>query len=153
MVEAFVGLGANLGDARTMVRWAMDQLAQLPDTALLVRSSLYCSAPLDADGPDYINAVVSLSTALIAPDLLVVLQLLEQQAGRQRPYYHAPRTLDLDLLTYGDGRVNSPKLTLPHPRMHQRAFVLRPLAEIAPTRVNAAQWQAVASQRLVCLGK
>jgi len=153
MVEAFVGLGANLGDARTMVRWAMDQLAQLPDTTLLVRSSLYCSAPLDADGPDYINAVVSLSTALIAPDLLVVLQLLEQQAGRQRPYYHAPRTLDLDLLTYGDGRVNSPKLTLPHPRMHQRAFVLMPLAEIAPTRVNPAQWHAVASQRLVCLGK
>jgi len=153
MVEAFVGLGANLGDARTMVRWAMDQLAQLPDTTLLVRSSLYCSAPLDADGPDYINAVVSLNTALTAPDLLVALQHLEQQAGRQRPYYHAPRTLDLDLLTYGDGRVNSPKLTLPHPRMHQRAFVLMPLAEIAPTRVNAAQWQAVASQRLVCLGK
>jgi len=153
MVEAFVALGANLGDAQATVRWAMDQLAKLPETTLLMRSSLYCSAPVDAVGPDFINAVVSLSTALTAPDLLGALQHLEQQAGRQRPYYHAPRTLDLDLLTYGDGRVNSPKLTLPHPRMHQRAFVLMPLAEIAPTRVNPAQWQAVAAQRLVCLGK
>lgn len=153
MVEAFVGLGANLGDAQATVRWAMDQLAQLPQTTLLVRSSLYRSAPVDATGPDFINAVVSLSTALTAPDLLSALQQLEQQAGRQRPYRHAPRTLDLDLLTYGEGRVHSPHLTLPHPRMHLRAFVLMPLAEIAPMRVNPAQWQALASQRLVCLGK
>jgi 2-amino-4-hydroxy-6-hydroxymethyldihydropteridine diphosphokinase len=153
MVLAFVALGANLGDAPTTVRWAMNQLAQLPDTTWLAGSSLYRSAPVDAAGPDYINAVVSVSTALTAPDLLRELQQLERLAGRQRPYRHAPRTLDLDLLLYGDSRMDSPDLTLPHPRMYERAFVLVPLSEIAPTRVYPEQLQVLASQRLVCLGK
>ncbi len=148
MVEAFVALGANLGDAQATVRWAMDQLAKLPEITLLVRSSLYRSAPVDAVGPDFINAVVSLSTALTAPDLLGALQHLEQQAGRMRPYHHAPRTLDLDLLQYGDCRMDSPNLTLPHPRMFQRAFVLLPLSEIAPHLVSAVQLQGLSDQKV-----
>jgi len=148
MVEAFVALGANLGDAQATVRWAMDQLAKLPETTLLMRSSLYCSAPVDAVGPDFINAVVLLSTALTAPDLLGALQHLEQQAGRMRPYHHAPRTLDLDLLQYGDCRMDSPNLTLPHPRMFQRAFVLLPLSEIAPHLVSAVQLQGLSDQKV-----
>ena len=114
------------------------------DTQLQARSSCTARAA-DAGGPDYVNAVV-LRTGLSAPELLAGLQRLEQAAGRQRPYRHAPRTLDLDLLRYGDGRIDSAALCVPHPRMLQRAFVLRPLAEIAPQLVTPAALAAVAGQ-------
>jgi len=145
-VTAFVGVGANLGDAPAAVRQALDDLARLPGTTVAARSSLYRSQPVDAGGPDYVNAVAQLATTLDAHELLLQLQELEQRAGRERPYRNAPRTLDLDLLLHGDTRIASAQLTLPHPRMHERAFVLLPLAEIAPQRVTAAQLAAVTSQ-------
>lgn len=148
MVLSYIALGANLGDAQATVRWAMAQLQQLPDSRLIRCSSLYRSAPVDADGPDYINAVVALETGLIAPDVLAHLHRIEALAGRQRPYRHAPRTLDLDLLLYGDARMQSPRLTLPHPRMRERAFVMLPLAEIAPALVEPVQLAPLQSQRL-----
>ena len=147
-VSAYVALGANLGDARAAVQGAMDALDRAPGTRVTARSSLYRSAPLDADGPDYVNAVLKLSTRLSAPALLELLQETEHAAGRERPYRHAPRTLDLDLLLYGDARIDSPRLTLPHPRMLERAFVLVPLAEIEPARVPPEALAAVADQRL-----
>ena len=145
---ACVALGANLGDAAAVVASAIDALNRLADTRLEARSHLYRSAPVDAQGPDFINAVAAVSTRLTAPDLLLALQQLEQRAGRERPYRNAPRTLDLDLLLYGDARIDSPSLTVPHPRMMERAFVLIPLAEIAPDLVPAAALAAVAGQRI-----
>ena len=143
---AYVAIGANLGDAEATVRQAIDDLAALPRTRLAARSSLYRSAPFEAQGPDFINAVVELQTALAPLALLAELQRLEASAGRERPYRNAPRTLDLDLLLHGDTVMHDPVLTLPHPRMNERAFVLRPLAEIAPARVTAAQLARVAGQ-------
>ena len=143
---AFIALGANLGDAQATVLQAMQAIARLPGTVLTHRSSLYRTAPVDSSGPDYINAVVEVSTTLPAADLLVQLQLLEDQAARTRPYRNAPRTLDLDILWYGDEAINTATLVVPHPRMLARAFVLVPLAEIAPQRVTAAQLQAVSGQ-------
>lgn len=156
-VTAYVALGANLGDGQAAVRQAMDALDRLPLSRVVRRSSLYRTAPVarnagPADGPDYINAVVALDTRLPALDLLDQLQALEQAAGRERSYPDAPRTLDLDLLLYGDVRIDSARLTLPHPRMAQRAFVLVPLAEIAPGLVSAAQIEAVAGQAIQRLG-
>jgi len=151
-VSAWVGLGANLGDARASVGAALEALGRLPQTRLLRASSLYRSAPWQADGPDFINAVAEVHTHLSAPDLLQELQALEQAAGRARPYRNAPRTLDLDLLAYGAARIESARLTLPHPRLHERAFVLWPLAEIAPERVSAAALERVAGQRIERLG-
>ncbi|MDP3246035.1 MAG: 2-amino-4-hydroxy-6-hydroxymethyldihydropteridine diphosphokinase [Polaromonas sp.] len=156
VVTAYVALGANLGDAAAAVRAAMESLAGLPLTQVIRRSSLYRTAPLaeagDTPGPaaggDYINAVVEVQTALSAPELLRQLQALEQAAGRERPYRNAPRTLDLDLLLYGSGRITSAQLVLPHPRMDQRAFVLVPLAEVAPALVPQAQLDAVADQAI-----
>ncbi len=147
-VTAYVGLGANLGDPVSAVRTAMVRIGELPQTRVTRRSSLYRTAPLDAGGPDYVNAVIELSTRLTAPDLLAQLQRLEQAAGRERPYPNAPRTLDLDLLLFGGARIDSAQLRLPHPRMDVRAFVLVPLAEIAPQLVGPAQLAAVAQQRL-----
>jgi len=114
----------------------------------VAQSSFYRSAPIDSSGPDYVNAVVQLQTNLIAPELLAQLQTIEQGAGRERPYRNAPRTLDLDLLLFGDASIQSPSLTLPHPRMWQRAFVLLPLAEIAPALVSAALLDSVKDQIL-----
>jgi 2-amino-4-hydroxy-6-hydroxymethyldihydropteridine diphosphokinase len=153
-VTAYVALGANLGDARAAVLQAMDALDKLPLTRVDKRSSLYRTAALageggagpDAAAPDYINAVVALETGLAAPDLLEHLQQLEHAAGRQRPYRNAPRTLDLDILLYGSSHMASLRLSVPHPRMAQRAFVLVPLAEIAPALVPQGQLDAVADQ-------
>jgi 2-amino-4-hydroxy-6-hydroxymethyldihydropteridine diphosphokinase len=145
-LTAYVALGANLGDAAQAVRDALQRLGELDRTRLVRHSSLYRTAPVDSTGPDYINAVAELSTQLTAPELLVQLQRLELQAGRERPYRNAPRTLDLDLLLYGIARIDSPQLQVPHPRMTQRAFVLLPLGEIAPALVTPAQLQAVADQ-------
>ncbi len=131
-VRAFVGLGANLGDARAALNAALRSLAMLPQTTLRRRSSWYRTAPVDAAGPDFLNAVAELATTLTPEDLLGHLLDIEQVHGRERPYRNAPRTLDLDLLLHGDARIDTPQLTLPHPRLHQRAFVLAPLAELWP---------------------
>ncbi|OGB06652.1 MAG: 2-amino-4-hydroxy-6-hydroxymethyldihydropteridine diphosphokinase [Burkholderiales bacterium RIFCSPHIGHO2_12_FULL_61_11] len=155
-VTAYVALGANLGDAAMALRQAVNAINALPLTQVRQISSLYKTAPLNTDlgrdmpatGPDYFNAVVALQTGLSAPALLDHLQQIEQLAGRQRPYRNAPRTLDLDLLLYGSGRIDSARLTLPHPRMTQRAFVLVPLAEIAPSLVSAEQLKAVEHQAI-----
>lgn len=147
-VQAYVALGANLGDARAAVLQALRDLDGLPQTRCVRASSLYRSAPVDASGPDYINAVAELRTTLSAHALLAELQQLEQRAGRERPWRNAPRTLDLDLLLYGDLELDDPVLTLPHPRMWQRAFVLRPLAEIAPARVSAEALRQVEAQAI-----
>ncbi|MCZ8251984.1 MAG: 2-amino-4-hydroxy-6-hydroxymethyldihydropteridine diphosphokinase [Hylemonella sp.] len=148
---AYVALGANLGDAAATVRQALHALDILPHTHVLRASALYRSAPVDASGPDFINAVAELRTGLSAHELLAQLQRLEQQAGRERPWRNAPRTLDLDILLYGGLQLDDPVLTLPHPRMWERAFVLRPLADIAPTLVSAQQLQGVAQQRITRL--
>ena len=145
-VTAYVALGANLGDAAASVHAALAWLGELPATRLVRHSSLYRTAPVGAPGPDYINAVAELATCLAAPDLLAQLQHLERRAGRERPYHHAPRTLDLDLLLFGSARIAGPSLTVPHPRMDERAFVLVPLAEIAPHLVTPGQLQAVQAQ-------
>nr|WP_233167678.1 2-amino-4-hydroxy-6-hydroxymethyldihydropteridine diphosphokinase [Xylophilus sp. ASV27] len=144
-------MGANLGDAAATVRGAFAALAALPQTRLLRHSSLYRSAPVDSSGPDYLNAVAAIATSLPPLALLQALQSIEQAAGRERPYRNAPRTLDLDLLLYGESRIDLPGLTVPHPRMEQRAFVLVPLAEIAPERVPASLLAAVAGQAIARL--
>ena len=130
---------------------AFQDLAGLPQTRLTARSRLYRTAPHEASGPDFINAVARIETGLSAPELLQALQTLEHAAGRERPYLNAPRTLDLDILLYGDARVDSPKLTVPHPRMRGRAFVLRPLADVAPERVSATDLLAVQGQPIEAL--
>jgi len=131
-VTAYIGIGANLGDARANVLDAFERLHKVPDSTLEAVSSLYRTAPIDSSGDDYINAVARLETSLPAQALLEALFDIEQAHGRERPYYNAPRTLDLDLLLYGDEQIATPTLTVPHPRMHQRAFVLMPLLELAP---------------------
>jgi 2-amino-4-hydroxy-6-hydroxymethyldihydropteridine diphosphokinase len=129
---AYVGIGANLGDARAAVADALARLAHLPESTLMAHSLSYRTAPIDSSGDDYINAVACLDTALPAHELLAALFGIEQAHGRERPYRNAPRTLDLDLLLYGDQVIDTPTLTVPHPRMLERAFVLVPLLEIAP---------------------
>ena len=147
-VSAWIGLGANLGDAVGQLEQAIHSLAQLPQTRLVQCSSFYKSAPIDAGGPDYTNSVVHLETGLSALGLLHQLQKIERMAGRERPYRNAPRTLDLDVLLYDRLQLNTTELTLPHPRMWQRAFVLHPLHEIAPQWVSPAQLLAVAHQTI-----
>lgn len=132
-VSAFIGLGANLDDPRAHLLRAIDELAHLPYTSLTAKSSLWRSAPVGyADQPEFVNAVARLDTDLEPEALLGELQNIELAHGRKRCFANAPRTLDLDLLLYGDEARATPKLTLPHPRMHDRAFVLEPLLEIAP---------------------
>ena len=120
-VMACVALGANLGDAVATVQQALRDVAGLPGTQLLKASSLYRSAPYEAQGPDFINAVALIQTQLGPLALLHALQALELQSGRERPYKNAPRTLDLDVIFYGDVSLESPELTLPHPRWQERA--------------------------------
>ncbi len=129
---AYIGIGANLGAARANVIDAVGRLAVLPNCKLRAVSNLYRSAPIDAGGADYVNAVAMIETLLPALELLQVLQEIEQAHGRERPYRNAPRTLDLDLLLYGTQEIASPTLQVPHPRMTERAFVLLPLLELAP---------------------
>lgn len=151
-VMACVALGANLGDAVTTVQQALRDVAGLPDTHLFKASSLYRSEPYEAQGPDFINAVVLIHTQLSPLALLHALQALELQSGRERPFKNAPRTLDLDIIFYGDLLLNTPELTLPHPRWHERAFVLQPLAEVWPERVSSAQLAAVQDQAIQRMG-
>ena len=131
--RCFIALGANLGDPVVTVAAAIRALRGLPRTEFIAASSLYRSAPVGLrHQPDFINAVVELAAVSSAPALLDSLFALEERFGRQRSVKNAPRTLDLDLLLFGDEISADPLLTLPHPRLHQRAFVLAPLAEIAP---------------------
>ena len=133
MTVAYVGVGSNLEDPRTQVLTALEELGRLPETRLLKQSSLYRSAPLGhAEQPDFVNAVAQLETGLSAERLLAELQALEQRHGRKRSFANAPRTLDLDLLLFGSASIDTAALKVPHPRMHERAFVLEPLLEIAP---------------------
>lgn len=132
-VRAYVALGANIGAPVQHLRAAVVDLAALPGTRVVARSSLYRSAPVGlVDQPDFINAVVAVDTALEALPLLRTLLAIEARHGRVRSVPNAPRTLDLDLLMHGDTIMAGAELTLPHPRMHERAFVLLPLLEIAP---------------------
>lgn len=132
LVRAYIGLGANLGDSAATLRRVLAQLQATDGIDAVTASPFYRSAPVDATGPDFVNAVAALDTRLPPLALLDALQALENQHGRLRPYKNAPRTLDLDLLTYGDVLLDHERLILPHPRMHQRAFVLLPLHGLAP---------------------
>ncbi len=131
--RCFIALGANLGNPVATVQAAILALHELPDTEFIAASSLYRTAPVGLKHqPDFINAVVELIAVSPAPSFLESLFEIEARFGRQRSVKNAPRTLDLDLLLYGDEISDDPSLTLPHPRLHERAFVLAPLAEIAP---------------------
>jgi 2-amino-4-hydroxy-6-hydroxymethyldihydropteridine diphosphokinase len=133
MQTAFIGLGANQADPRAQVLAALAELDALPDTRVVARSSLYRSEPLGYTAqPDFVNAVARLDTGLAPRALLAGMQSIEQRHGRERSFRNAPRTLDLDLLLYDALELDEPDLRVPHPRMHERAFVLQPLAEIAP---------------------
>ncbi|MFO1328857.1 MAG: 2-amino-4-hydroxy-6-hydroxymethyldihydropteridine diphosphokinase [Rubrivivax sp.] len=136
---AHIGLGANLGDAAATLAQALQALHDWPGVQVQAVSGLYRSAPVDAGGPDFLNAAAALHTTLDAAALLAVLHALEARAGRTRPFVNAPRTLDLDLLDHGGQVVCTPGLTLPHPRLHRRRFVLEPLADIAPDLRVAGQ--------------
>ncbi len=127
--QACIGLGGNQGDVLAGMVAALSAVHTLPGTRVVSVSSVYETAPVDASGPNYLNAVAVLATSLGPHELLRALQALELAHGRERPYRNAPRTLDLDLLCHGDALLNTPTLTLPHPRMGERAFVLLPLRE------------------------
>jgi 2-amino-4-hydroxy-6-hydroxymethyldihydropteridine diphosphokinase len=161
--QAYIALGANLGNAVAAVEKAVDDISRLPLTQVLVRSSLYQSAPLRTRpalpaqqptqnlGGNYINAVVKVQTQLGAMALLRLLQTLEKRAGRERTYQDAPRPLDLDLLMYGALCLHTPYLQLPHPGIKQRAFVLWPLQEIAPEQVDTNLLEKLKIQQNICL--
>ena len=156
MTRAYVALGANLGEPRATITQALLALADIAATAVVARSSLYQTAPVGLKNqPDFINAVAALDTALAPLALLEALFELEARFGRSRSQPNAPRTLDLDLLLHGDALLDGVRLTLPHARMHERAFVLAPLAEIDPNCVIPGRGQvadllaACANQRVV----
>ena len=156
-VVAYIALGANLGNALQTIRDAIQAINDLPQTEVTQQSSLYKTAALESlpgapKSPDYINAVVEISCHQPANLLLEQLQKIEQKAGRARPYLNAPRTLDLDILLYGDAQIQTETLTVPHPRMWQRAFVLVPLAEIAPGLVGDESLEGVKGQGIVRMG-
>jgi 2-amino-4-hydroxy-6-hydroxymethyldihydropteridine diphosphokinase len=159
--RVFVGLGANLGDPQATLDAALAAIATLPQIELIRVSPRYRTAPIEAGGRDFINAVAELRTSLDPAALLAALHGIEHQHGRERPYRNAPRTLDLDLLMFGQRMLKTKAtdgLTVPHPRLHQRAFVLRPLLDLAPDLVHPrlgelAPWLAnVADQRVERLG-
>lgn len=133
MITAYVGLGANLGDLRPTLEAALADLADVKDLRLEAVSAAWRSAPVGCEGPDYLNAVARVRTTLPPLTLLAALQAIESRHGRERPYANAPRTLDLDLLLYGDQVIDLDRLTVPHPRLALRAFVLRPLLELDPS--------------------
>jgi 2-amino-4-hydroxy-6-hydroxymethyldihydropteridine diphosphokinase len=146
---AYVGVGSNLDDPRTQVLNAFAELDQLPHTRVVKKSSLYRTAPIGhADQPDFINAVAQLETGLPAERLLAELQEVEQRHGRQRSFPNAPRTLDLDILLFGEVQMTSTALTIPHPRMHERAFVLKPLLEIAPQLDKRFSLESLNNQKI-----
>lgn len=154
MTLAFIGIGANLGDARQALKDAIVCLAQQVGITVLARSSLYRTAPVDATGNDYYNAVVKVETSFTAPQLLRICHHIEDQFGRERPFRNAPRTLDLDLLVFGDEIHQDEKLVVPHPRLAERAFTLVPLLEldaelVVPGLGRAADYLAAVSTQRV----
>ena len=153
MIVAYVGIGSNLDQPADQVRRALQELGTIRDTQLRAQSSLYRSAPVGhAAQPDFVNAVAALETGLAADELLVELKAIEKRHGRERSFKDAPRTLDLDLLLFGNATLRSADLILPHPRMHERAFVLEPLLEIAPDA--AIPGHGAARERLAqCAGQ
>lgn len=132
-VQVFIALGANIAQPAKQIRRAIALMCLLPQTRLVKTSSFYCTAPIGyADQPDFINAVVELHTSLSAKELLESLLAIESALGRERTIPNGPRTIDLDLILYGEQTIAEKELVVPHPRMHERAFVLTPLTEIAP---------------------
>jgi 2-amino-4-hydroxy-6-hydroxymethyldihydropteridine diphosphokinase len=154
MTVAYLGLGANLGDARQTLKDAVVCLAQQHTITVLAKSSLYRTAPIDAGGDDYLNLVVMLDTTMPVRHLLALCHTIEHHFGRERPFRNAPRTLDLDILLYGEHAIDEPDLIVPHPRMTERAFVLVPLLEIEPALIIPQRGRAdaflaaVADQRI-----
>jgi 2-amino-4-hydroxy-6-hydroxymethyldihydropteridine diphosphokinase len=146
---AYVGIGSNLDEPRRQVLEALTELDRMPHTRVVKKSSLYRTAPIGhADQPDFINAVAQLETALPAERLLAELQEVEARHGRERSFPNAPRTLDLDILLFGNLTIRSGALTVPHPRMHERAFVLKPLLEISPELGKRFSLEACAGQTI-----
>ncbi len=151
--RAYIALGSNLQDPAEQIRLALTEIAGLPQTSLVRASSLYRTAPIGYDNqPDFINAVAEIDTELPALKLLQLLLHLETSHGRERPFPNAPRVLDLDLLLYDGETMQTPELTLPHPRMHLRGFVLLPLTELAPRLEIPGQGMACDLAAL-CLGQ
>jgi 2-amino-4-hydroxy-6-hydroxymethyldihydropteridine diphosphokinase len=155
MARAVIGLGANVGDPVAQLHSAVDAIGRLRETAVIAVSSFYRSAPLGyMDQPDFVNAAVAVETALAPRALLEALQSIEMAAGRERTFRNAPRPLDLDILLYADWVIDEPGLTLPHPRLHERAFALAPLVEVEPAAVVPGRGRAAdllascASQRV-----
>lgn len=154
MTVAYLGLGANLGDARQALKDAVVCLAQQHTVTVLGKSSLYRTAPVDAGGDDYYNCAVKIDTRLSARELLALCHKIEHHFGRERPYRNAPRTLDIDILLYGEHTIDEPDLIVPHPRLTDRAFALVPLVEIDPALAIPARGRAdtfltaVADQRI-----
>ena len=145
-LSAYIGLGANLGDTNAALDFALSQLAQTQGIRITAQSSRYRTTPIDSDGADYLNAVIQIETTLNPLDLLIILQSIENAAGRERPYRNAPRTLDLDILLFDNQTIHLPNLIIPHPRMLERAFVLIPLHEIAPELVSLEDLDRIRGQ-------
>ena len=146
-IFAALSLGGNLGDVRAAFRFALERLALAPGVAVVATSSLYCTAPWGKlDQPDFLNMAALLRVTISPRALLDLCLSIERDHGRARLEHWGPRTLDIDVLTYGDLVVEEPGLSIPHPRLHERAFVLTPLAEIAPDTlvrgVRVAEWCA-----------
>ncbi|HEY1610954.1 MAG TPA: 2-amino-4-hydroxy-6-hydroxymethyldihydropteridine diphosphokinase [Paraburkholderia sp.] len=154
MTVAYLGLGANLGDARQTLKDAVVCLAQQHTITVLAKSSMYRTAPIDAGGDDYYNCAVKLDTSVSVRQLLALCQRVEDHFGRERPFRNAPRTLDIDILLFGDHEIDEPDLTVPHPRLVGRAFALVPLVEIDPNLaipghgLASALLPTVANQRI-----
>ena len=147
---AYIALGSNLANPAQQVLLAVAAIAQLPANILIARSSLYLTTPVGyADQPDFINAVIKIQTTLNPHQLLTELLNIEQQFGRERTFRNAPRVIDLDLLLYNQQQQHDAGLSLPHPRMHERAFVLAPLTEIAPAVMIPGRGAAMAWLRTV----
>ena len=157
MTDAFIGLGSNLGDSVALLSKARAALGSLPQSRLTGISPLYRSAPVGPqDQPDFLNAVARVDTRLDPSSLLVALQQIEQRAGRVRLRHWGERTLDLDILLYGNQRIDQPDLQVPHPRLHQRAFVLKPLLDIdaeitLPDGTALAPYCATVEDQPICL--
>lgn len=152
--RAYIGLGSNLATPRRQLARALEALAALADTRVVAVSSFYRTAPVGLEGqPDFVNAVAAVDTGLAPRALLAALLTIEQEHGRVRTLRNGPRTLDLDLLAYGELQLNEPGLAVPHPRMHERAFVLVPLAEIAPDFVLPGHGIAAALARVLVPGQ
>ncbi len=154
VVLAYIGIGANLGDPLATLQAAIDDCRAIECTHLAAVSSLYRSAPIESSGPDYVNGVVAVETSLSPLELLGRLQQIEARHGRLRPHRNAPRSLDLDILMYGRQIIDLPDLSVPHPRMHVRAFVLLPLLELDPRleipgRGMAEQWLSLVTDQQI----